>query len=80
MAENTDPRNKDQQDTRRDQTASAKKAAPRKAQKPDLGPDGIRHFQGSMLKRNADGEEVMSDHLEEGDEIANAQPEDEDDN
>jgi len=75
MAENTDPR-KDQQD----KTASAKKAAAPKTQKPDLGPDGIRHFQGSMLKRNADGEEVLSDHLEAGDEVANAQPEDENDN
>lgn len=65
MPDNTDPRKPEQQE----RTAAAKKAAPRKAAAPDLGPEGIRHFSGTVNKRNADGDVVMSDYLEEGDEV-----------
>lgn len=49
----------------------AKKAAPAKA----TG-EGLKHFQGTVLKHDADGNEVLSDHIAAGEQRAN-DPEDE---
>ncbi len=54
----------------------AKKAAPAKAAA--AGPEEKRHYSGTVLKRNADGDEVMSDYVDEDEEVV--RQDDNDDN